>query len=137
MSIVQKSAELLDQCTEITLASVSEAGYPRICVLSKTKANGIKTIWCSTGLSGTKTGHFQKNPKASICFWKDGNSVTLMGKVSVKTDKRIREEMWLDWFIDHFPGGVDDPEYCILEFSTEEATLWIDGDFQTLDSSVL
>lgn len=137
MEIVKKAAALLSNCSEITLSSVNENGYPRICVLSKTKADGIKKVWCSTGLSGTKVKHFNENPKASVCFWKDGNSVTLVGKVIVKTDREIREEMWLDWFIDHFPGGIDDPEYCILEFTAEEATLWIDGEFITLGCDAL
>lgn len=58
--------------------------------------------------------------------------MTLVGKVSVKTDQAIKTEMWLDWFIDHYPGGMEDPNYCILEFETQEATLWIDGEFPTV-----
>lgn len=138
MDIVKKSAEVLEGCEEITLSSVNENGYPRTCVVSKTKYDGIKKIWCSTGLSGVKTKHFNANPKASVCFWKDGNSVTLVGEVTVRTDRQIREEMWVDWFINHFPRGVDDPNYCILEFSTtEEATLWIDREFVTLKADML
>lgn len=138
MEIIKKSAELLENCAEITLSSINENGYPRTCVLSKTKSDSIKKLWCATGLSGTKTKHFNTNPKASVCFWKDGNSVTLIGNVIVRTDRQIREEMWLDWFMDHFPGGIDDPNYCILEFSaTEEATLWIDGEFIILKGDVL
>jgi len=133
LEILNKAADLLNDCTEITLASVNENGYPRICVLEKIKSDGIKKIWCSTGLEGTKTKHFNANPKASVCFWKGGDSVTLIGKVTVRTDRQIREEMWLDWFIEHLPGGIDDPNYCILEFSAEEATLYINGEFVTLD----
>ena len=40
--------------------------------------------------------------------------------------------MWIDWFIEHFPGGIDDPNYCILEFEADEATLWIDKEFINL-----
>ena len=137
MDILNKAADLLNECAEITLASVNENGYPRICVLAKIKSDGIKKVWCATGLSGTKTAHFNKNPKASVCFWKGGNSVTLVGNVAVKTDKQIREELWLDWFINHFPGGIDDPNYCVLEFSAEEATFWIDGEFVTIKGEAL
>lgn len=138
MDIIRKSGELLEGCEEITLSSINEKGYPRTCVLSRTKSQGIKKIWCSTGLSGTKVKHFNENPKSSVCFWKDGNSVTLVGEVIVRTDRQIREEMWLDWFINHFPGGIDDPNYCILEFSTtEQATLWIDREFIILEGADL
>lgn len=137
MEIINKAEKLLDECAEFTLASVTEAGYPRICVLSKTKSEGIRKLWCATGLTGTKTKQFQANPKAGACFWKGGNSVTLTGKVEVKTDRETREAMWIDWFKDHFPGGIDDPTYCVLEFTSEDATLWIDGEFVTVGSDAL
>lgn len=132
MNITEKASSLLAGCTEVTLASVNENGYPRICVLSKTKTEGIKKVYVATGTRSIKTGHFLENPKASVCVWKDGNSITLIGRVNVKQDRVIREEMWFDWFIEHFPGGIDDPDYCILEFETIEATLWIDGEFVTI-----
>lgn len=137
MEIVKKAEALMQECPVITLASVMESGYPRICVLSKIKAEGIRKIWVATGLSGTKTRNFLANPKGSVCCWKDGNSVTLVGQVAVKTDKNTREEMWVDWFKDHFPGGVEDPEYCVLEFTAEEATLWIDSEFVTVGGDAL
>ena len=137
MKIISKAEELMDNCGEVTLASVNENGYPRICVLSKIKSAGIKKIYVATGMMGTKSKHFQVNPKASVCAWKDGNSITLIGMVKVTQERDILEEMWLDWFIEHFPAGIDDPNYCILEFIAEEATLWIDGEFVTVGGDVL
>lgn len=137
MEIVKKAEKLLLDCGEFTLASISETGYPRICVLSKIKSDGLKKVWCATGLSGTKVRHFAANPRAGVCFWRDGDSVTLLGEVAVKTDRETREEMWLDWFQNHFPGGVDDPEYCVLEFTAQEATLWIGGEFVTVEGKDL
>ena len=119
------------------LASVNEEGYPRICVLGKLKSEGIRKVYVATGMRGTKVKHFQANPKASVCTWKDGNSITLIGTVQVTQDHAILEEMWLDWFIQHFPGGIDDPNYCILDFTAEEATLWIDGEFVTVGGDSL
>ena len=36
---------------------------------------------------------------------------------------------WGDWMLDHFPGGVEDPEYCVLKFTSTSATYWIDNVF--------
>ena len=135
--IVNKAEMLVMSCPHIMLASVSEEGYPRVCVLSKTKAEGIRKIYASTGLSSTKVRHFTANPRAGVCFYQGGDSVTLVGRVRVERERAIREEMWIDWFADHFPEGVDDPNYCILAFRTEEATLWIDGEFATLSADQL
>lgn len=128
----EKAKNLLQQCTEVVLSSISPEGYPRACVISKIHTQGLGKIWFSTGTQSTKTVQFQKNPKASVCFWKDGDSVTLLGTISVLTDRHTRERMWQDWFLDHFPGGIDDPDYCILAFSPQEATMWIDGEFKTI-----
>ena len=40
-----------------------------------------------------------------------------------------KKALWQDWFIEHFPKGVTDPEYCVLKFTGDKATLWIDGKF--------
>lgn len=63
MEIMAKAAGLLAATNVITLASVSEEGYPRICVMSKTKSEGIKKMWCSTGLSSVKVRHFTETPR--------------------------------------------------------------------------
>ena len=137
MEIIRKASDLINCCGEVTLASVNENGYPRICVLSKIKSEGIKKIFVATGMTGTKTKHFQANPKASVCVWKNGDSITLIGTVIVTQERAILEEMWLDWLIEHFSGGVEDPNYCILVFTAEEATLWIDGEFVTVGGDAL
>ena len=129
--------KLLDGCNEVILASITEEGYPRACVLSKTKAEGLKKIYVSTGSNSVKVRQFLKNPKAGLCFYGNGNSVTLTGTLVVRQDAQIKREMWLDWFIDHYQGGSDDPNYCILEFTTQSATLWVDGEFVTLEAAAL
>jgi general stress protein 26 len=137
MNIVNKAADMLEKCGEITLASVSEEGYPRVCVVSKIKSEGIKKLWVATGLSSVKVRHFKQNNKASVCAYSNGNSATLVGKVSVIQDPTVKAEMWIDWFINHFPGGIEDPNYCILQFEAEEATLWIDNEFVTVGGDQL
>ena len=34
-----------------------------------------------------------------------------------------------NWFIHHFPKGPEDPEYILLKFRGNHATIWIDGQF--------
>lgn len=132
MDALKKSAqELLESCGDVTVASVNEEGYPRICVVAKLKSEGFQTIYFSTGSSGTKTRHFRKNPKSSVCYYKDGNSVTLVGEVEIVEDMNIKKSLWFDWMIEHFPGGVTDSENCVLKFTGKEATVWIDKNFQT------
>jgi general stress protein 26 len=131
-TIVELAAELLQKSEVLTLASINEEGYPRICAMANIKSEGIRTIWMATGTSSKKTGHFRKNPKASICAYAGGDSLTLLGNVSVISDKSVKQSLWQDWFIKHFPKGAEDPEYCVLKFEALEATIYIDEMFETL-----
>lgn len=137
MDIKQKAIEKIKATSEFSLASISEGGYPRVCIVSKTGMEGLAKIYASTGLSSTKVRHFKQNPKASICVLAGHDSITLVGDVTVREDQTIKDAMWQDWFINHYTGGKEDPNYCILEFTAREATLWIDNEFVTLHGDAL
>ena len=54
-----------------------------------------------------------------------------MSKIAaeVVTDEKLKQELWQDWFIEHFPGGPTDPGYVLLKFTANHATYWIEGTF--------
>ena len=55
--------------------------------------------------------------------------VALTGRVEVISDLEVRRALWQDWMLEHFPGGVEDPEYCVLKFTAEKATYYIANEF--------
>ncbi|MDT8717513.1 pyridoxamine 5'-phosphate oxidase family protein [Clostridium sp. 19966] len=130
----EKANALLKKCEVLTLASINEKGYPRICAISKVKDNGFLEIYFMTSkrshLNGKAT-HFQNNSKASVCYHLGGDSVTLIGDVEIVQD--MEEKMKFDEFCDRrfFKKGVQDPKCYILKFGTKEATFWIEGKFRT------
>ena len=125
-SLKEKAKTLLQQCEVVTLTSINKEGYPRPVPLSKIKTEGLTTIWFATGNSSAKTKDFRSNPKAGICFYKEGNSVAMTGEVEVVSDTGTKKELWQDWFIHHFPKGPEDPEYILLKFRAEEITVCTD-----------
>ena len=125
----EKATELLQRCEVVTLASVNKEGYPCPVPMSKILTEGISTIWMSIGADSLKTIDFLSNPKAGLCFQDKGDSVALTGKVEVVTDEKMKQELWQDWFINHFPGGPTDPGYVLLKFESNHATYWIEGIF--------
>ena len=129
--LANKAAALLEKCETVALASINEKGYPRICVVSKIKNDGFSCMHFATGTNSHKTAHFRKDDKASVCYTHGADSVTLLGKIEIIEDMEVKKALWQDWFICHFPKGVDDPEYCVLKFSANEATFWIDSRFET------
>lgn len=136
-NLIEKAEKLLTECDVCTVASVSEKGYPRICVLMPLKTNGIKEFWFSTGANGTKVKHFKSNCKSGVTFYKGGDSVTLTGDMEIVTDKAVKDALfdkWSDFLGRHFPnGGKDDPDYCVVHFVANETTIYIDGEFETFE----
>ena len=84
----------------------------------------------STGASSLKTTEFRANAKAGLCYYSDGDSVVLTGEVEVIDDAESKEKYWQNWFIKFFPQGVKDPEYILLKFRSNQATIYIEDQFQ-------
>lgn len=134
MEIENKAVSLLDKCIVATLTSINEKGYPRTCLVSKAKNNGFTDIYFVTSkrseLNG-KAKHFESNTKASVCYFSDGDSVTLIGNVEFVEDRELQESIWNESERKFFSKGIDDPKYRLLKFHTIEATFWIEGKFRT------
>jgi len=134
LNLVKQAETILNSCKFCSVSSIDENGYPRICILGLIKNEGIKSFYFSTGTSSRKTKNYIKNPKAGVTFYKDGDSITLTGIMKIIKDKKIKNELWQDWFIEHFPnGGKDDPEYAIIKFESNKGTFWINNIFETFD----
>lgn len=125
----EKAAALLQKCEVVALTSVNKEGYPRPVPVTKVKADGYATVWMATGYDSWKTNDFRRNPKAGLCYYEAADSVCLTGRVEVITDPAVKQELWQDWFIAHFPQGPSDPTYVLLKFTGVEATFWIGGAF--------
>ena len=76
--------------------------------------------------SVNKEGYPRPVPMSMV---KSEDIVCMTGDVEVITDQNVKQELWQDWFINHFPGGPTDPNYVILKFTANHATYWIDGKF--------
>lgn len=134
LDLIKQAEVLLDKCYVCSVASVSEEGYPRICILAKLKSEGIKELWFSTGTSGTKVRHFRSNDKAGVTFCDGGDSATLIGTMEIIEDTSVKQDLWKEWadfLCNHFEGA-NDPEYAILKFTAKEATIFVGGAFETV-----
>lgn len=126
--IEEKAAHMLATAQIITVASIDENGYPRPVPVVKIK-DEEGAIYFSTGTSSAKTAHFRANPKAGISIVRGGDSIAYTGEIEIITDQAVKCSLWGDWMLPHFPGGVEDPEYCVLRFTPKTAAYWIDNEF--------
>ena len=130
----EKAIQLIKKCKVATLTSINEKGYPRTCLLSIAKADDFSDIYFVTSkrsqINGKAT-HFEANPKASVCYFLDGDSVTLIGNVEFVEDRELQAYVWNESDRRFFKNGIDDPKFRLLKFHTIEATFWIEGKFRT------
>ncbi len=130
--LMKKAERLLAECPTVTIASINAEGFPRPVPMAKGDTEGCNTVWLATGADSVKVADFRRNPKAGLCYDKGGSSVCLRGIVEIIDDVDTRRQKWQDWYINHFPGGPDDPNYTLTRFVGTEATIWIDHEFAHL-----
>ena len=116
----------------VTLSLLDHEGYPTTSTLSISKADGIRQITFAGGLDSNKVKRAKEDSRASVCIFDDnyeGGSyynITLVGDIEVVTDDEMKKETWYAGLEAHFPnGGLDDPSYCVLKFTTKRYNLWV------------
>lgn len=125
--IIELSNRIAGNAKEAYIAVTDETGGPTVSTVSVVRTDGICRTWFATSLGANKARRLKACPKAGICFHVGDDNVTLAGEARILTDPQIKKELWQDWFINHFPGGPEDPEYCIIEFTAKRASLWVKG----------
>ena len=97
--------------------------------LDKIHSLGCNEVWVVTAADSEKVADFRLNPKAGLSYSFYGDSVALRGTVEIITDDETRKLMWQEYFINYFPGDPADPNYVLVHFIGNEATIWINREF--------
>lgn len=134
-NVFKKATDLVNQCEEGYFGVIDDQGYPDVATRSNIKPNGIVSCYFSSDASGRMVRSIKNNEKTSVCFRNEGDNVTLVGTSSIVHDKEVKKELWQDWFINHYPEGINDPEYCIVKFETKRVSLWVDHEIAQFDIS--
>lgn len=108
-----------------TLALVDEDGYPAMTTISISKAEGIKWLTFCTSFQANSVLRARQSCKAGVCVNSEGYHIALSGTIEVLTDEQMKREMWYEGLSQNF-RGYDDPDYCVLRFTTESYNLLID-----------
>jgi len=131
--IIHSKTAAVNMGVGVTLSLLDHEGYPTTSSLSISKADGIRHIYFGVGLSSNKAKRAMACSRASVCIFDDDfennayYNITLVGDVEIITDPVVKKEMWYEGLEEHFPDeGAEDPDFCILHFSTKRYNLWID-----------
>lgn len=107
------------------LALLDSDGRPTASTITPAKTGGIQWITFCTGLASNKAQRIEQCEKACVCFASETYNITLVGDIEIITDSEVKREMWYKGLEMHF-SGADDPQYCVLRFTTKRYSLFID-----------
>jgi len=131
--IIKSKTAAVNMGVGVTLSLLDHEGYPTTSTLSISKADGIRQITFAGGLDSNKAKRAKEDSRASVCIFGDDYesgayyNITLVGDIEVATDPEMKKETWYEALEAHFPnGGLDDPNYCVLKFTTKRYNLWVD-----------
>ena len=122
-------AKMADTLPVTFISSVDEEGFPCTkAMLSPRVREGIKTFYFTTNTFSLRVAHYKANPKASIYFCDaDGfKGMMLRGTMEVLTDAASKEMIWREGDTEYYPGGVTDPNYCVLKFTATDGRFYSD-----------
>ena len=97
-------------------------------MLKPRKREGIKTFYFTTNTFSIRVAQYKANPKASIyfCDAKGFKGMMLRGTMEVLTDAASKEMIWHNGDEQYYPGGVTDPNYCVLKFTATDGRFYSD-----------
>jgi len=124
-NILEKANQIVKTSSKAQIGVIDENGFPSVSTVSVINPESIYETYLSTGLGSNKVRRLSKDNRASICYCVGGDNITLVGEAEILTDQPTKDRLWQDWFINHFPGGKTDPNYCIIKIKTKRVSLWV------------
>ena len=122
-------AQMADKLSIAYISSVDQEGFPWTkAMLKPRKREGIKTFYFTTNTFSIRVAQYKANPKASIyfCDAEGFKGMMLRGTMEVLTDPASKEMIWHNGDEQYYPGGVTDPNYCVLKFTATDGRFYSD-----------
>ncbi len=114
---------LIEKQSVAFISSVDADGFPNTkAMLPPRKREGVRVFWFTTNTSSLRVRQYRENPNACIyfCDKRFFRGVMLRGTVEVLEDTESREMIWREGDTMYYPGGVTDPDYCVLKFTARD-----------------
>lgn len=125
---------IVDKAKLAFLSYLDAEGFPTTrAMLPPREREGIRVFWFSTNTSSRKVAAFRDDPRGSIYFVdrRFFRGVSLSGTVEVLEDPESKLRLWQTGDTLYYPGGVTDPDYCVLRFTAVRGRYY--SDFKSQD----
>jgi general stress protein 26 len=104
------------------LITTAEDGTPRGRMMAQLPVKDDMVIWYATGSQSRKVTEIEKNPTASVFFYRptDHSSVSALGKAEIVKDDATKKEMWQDAWSAYWKEGPSDPGYGLIKITPQK-----------------
>jgi general stress protein 26 len=85
-----------------------------------------------TSIQSPKVAEIEANPDVLVTFQGGGAYAAIGGRARVVRDKLLLERYWSSAWTAWFPGGVDDPDLCVIAVLADEGEYWDRAGVQSL-----
>lgn len=115
--------DLIDRSLFADLGTIDSDGNPAIRRVFCVWHRGIGGHLISTNTSSRHVRLLSESPAACLYFADSETfeGVCLTGRAVPTRDETLRKLLWNEGDEKYYPLGVDDPDYCVIEFTAEKA----------------
>ena len=130
---------LIDRSLFADLGYIGEGGKPAIRRVFCVWHRGVGSHLISTNTASGHVRHLNNRPDACLYFADSDTfeGVCLTGRAVPTRDEALRKLLWNDGDEKYYPLGVDDPDYCIIEFTADRADYYRYDGKGTLDAEMI
>lgn len=135
----QTIGALIDKQGVSFIGSVDTDGFPNMkAMLPPRKRESIHTFWFTTNTSSMRVAQYRANPNACVYFFDNQffRGVMLKGTMEVLADAPAKEMIWRDGDTMYYPGGVTDPDYCVLKFTAHSGRYYANFNSEDFEVSI-
>ena len=120
---VEEIKNLIDRSLFADLGFLGADGAPAVRRVFCVWHRGVGGHLISTNTSSGHVQQLAENPAACLYFADSETfeGVCLTGRAVPTRDGALRRRLWNDGDEKYYPLGVDDPDYCVIEFTADRA----------------
>jgi general stress protein 26 len=85
-----------------------------------------------TSIRSPKVAEMEANPDVLVTFQGGGAFATLAGRARIVRDRTLLERYWSKAWTAWFPGGLDNPDLCVIAVLAEAGEYWDRAGMQEL-----
>lgn len=122
----QEMYSLIYRSKSAALGYTDENGRQNIRMVFSTFHKGIGVHLISTNTSSAHVQSLLKNGNACLYF-SDASTfeaLCLSGRAVVHFDQEYKKLIWHPQDVQYYPGGVEDEDYCVIEFIAESGRFY-------------